>query len=341
VLERLRTRTIERGEDSELPLVDAQLAMLERFLGRLDSSAGYAEEGYEQARQLGSPAMQTIMLAERCLTRTTAGDISGARADIAVAQELVKRTGYALGDLWCRCAIGWLELSVGNPAVAREAFEPMVRAAEARGSWDPITGAYLPDAIETLVATGELERAHTLAMLVNAYAETVGRHQVALARRTVALVLAARGDMDAALDRAAQAVDAFHQLPLPLGLARALLVKGQIHRRRREKLLAREALSQSEQIFGAVGAPLWAERARAELRRVGLRALAPDELTHTEQRIAALAAEGFRNQQIADRVFVSPKTVEANLARIYRKLGVRSRAELAARFHRQADLSET
>ena len=341
VLDGLRKRTIDRGDDSELPLVDVQLAMLERYQGRLDASAAYAEEGFELARQLGSPAMQTIMLAERCLTRTTAGDISGARADIAMARELVSHTDYALGDLWSRSAMGCLELSVGNALAAREAFEPIMRGVEARGALDPIAAAYLRDAIETLVAVGELERAHTLATLVSAYADTVGRHQVALASRAAALVLAARGDIDAALDRAAQAIDAFSQLPLPLGLARALLVKGQIHRRRKEKLLAREAFSQSEQIFSAVGAPLWADRARAELRRVGLRALAPDELTQTEQRVAALAAAGLRNQQIADRVFVSPKTVEANLARIYRKLGVRSRAELAARFHQRAGPFET
>jgi DNA-binding NarL/FixJ family response regulator len=75
---------------------------------------------------------------------------------------------------------------------------------------------------------------------------------------------------------------------------------------------------------------MWAEQARAELGRVGLRR-APDELTPTERRVAELAATGLTNREVASAAFMSPKTVEANLARVYRKLGIASRAELGAR----------
>ena len=78
---------------------------------------------------------------------------------------------------------------------------------------------------------------------------------------------------------------------------------------------------------------MWADRARAELERLGLRPSA-GALTETESRIAALAASGATNREIAGLMFVSVKTVEANLSRCYRKLGVRSRVELARRLER-------
>ena len=93
---------------------------------------------------------------------------------------------------------------------------------------------------------------------------------------------------------------------------------------------AREALDQALAIFDELGARLWAEKARAELERIGgRRAPATGELTPTEQRIAALAAEGRSNKEIAAALFVTPKTVGTQLSRIYRKVGVHSRTELA------------
>jgi DNA-binding CsgD family transcriptional regulator len=79
--------------------------------------------------------------------------------------------------------------------------------------------------------------------------------------------------------------------------------------------------------FAALGATGWADRAREELRRVPVKRSQPG-LTATEENIARLAAAGLTNVQIAERAFISPKTVEANLSRAYAKLGVHSRAQL-------------
>jgi len=95
------------------------------------------------------------------------------------------------------------------------------------------------------------------------------------------------------------------------------------------KKLADEALRSANRSFERLGSPLWAERAQAELARVGLRRREPDDLNETERRVAELAAQGLSNQEIAQRAFLSVKTVEANLTRVYRKLGIRSRAALA------------
>jgi DNA-binding CsgD family transcriptional regulator len=95
--------------------------------------------------------------------------------------------------------------------------------------------------------------------------------------------------------------------------------------------VAAEWLRQALELFEQAGARLWAQRARAELGRVGVRPAAPGQLTACERRVAELAAYGRTNRQVAAQLFISPKTVEANLARAYRKLGIRSRAELGAR----------
>jgi DNA-binding CsgD family transcriptional regulator len=123
---------------------------------------------------------------------------------------------------------------------------------------------------------------------------------------------------------------------MPFERARTLLVAGQIHRRRREKALAREALTGALDAFTSMHTPIWAQRARAELSRIPSRQDGA-ELTPTEQTIARLAIEGLTNREIADRAFMSPKTVEVNLTRIYRKLGIRSRAALANRMTGHGD----
>jgi DNA-binding CsgD family transcriptional regulator len=151
-------------------------------------------------------------------------------------------------------------------------------------------------------------------------------------RRAVqALLLAARGNPDAAAAAAEEALTHHERLPMPFELARTLLARGQLRRRAKQKRAARESLQEALQIFQRLGAPLWAERARAELRRIGLRPPAPLELTPTEERVAGLVAAGHTNQEAAQALFLSVHTVEDNLRRIYRKLGVRSRTELAAK----------
>jgi DNA-binding CsgD family transcriptional regulator len=117
---------------------------------------------------------------------------------------------------------------------------------------------------------------------------------------------------------------------MPFERARTLLLAGQAYRRYKQRGRARELLREALAEFERIGAPRWVERARAELARVGGRAPSGDELTATERRIAELVASGLSNREVAERAFVSVKTVEASLTRVYRKLGVRSRAGLAA-----------
>ena len=110
-------------------------------------------------------------------------------------------------------------------------------------------------------------------------------------------------------------------------------------RRDKHKAAAKASLEQALGIFERLGAPLWAEVTGAELGRVGLRPAAPVDargITAAEARVAELVAAGRSNREVAGELFMSPKTVEAHLSRIYRKLGVRSRAELAHKLTRQS-----
>ncbi len=128
-----------------------------------------------------------------------------------------------------------------------------------------------------------------------------------------------------------RALELHDRLEEPFERARTLVLLGNVLRRDRKKRAAREALENALEIFGQLGAVLWEAKTHAELSRVGGRAPAPVGLTPTEQRIAELIASGLTYRETADALFISPKTVQWNLSKVYRKLGIRSRNELPAR----------
>jgi DNA-binding CsgD family transcriptional regulator len=117
-------------------------------------------------------------------------------------------------------------------------------------------------------------------------------------------------------------------------LARTQLVYGEWLRRQRRRRDARQVLRTAHDMFEVIGAEAFAERARVELRATGERARkrtleTVDELTAQEAQIARLAAEGARNPEIAAQLFISPSTVAYHLRKVYRKLGINSRTQLA------------
>lgn len=144
-------------------------------------------------------------------------------------------------------------------------------------------------------------------------------------------LLAACGDLEGALISFGLAMDTNGEIDEPFEFARTLMAVGITERRAKRKRAAREALLRAEEIFAGLPAPVWAARAQAEIKRLGLRAEG-NALTETEARIARLAANGRTNPEIAAEVFLSRKTVEDNLSKIYRKLGIRSRIELARNY---------
>jgi len=137
-----------------------------------------------------------------------------------------------------------------------------------------------------------------------------------------------RHDHDAAFYTLFEGYDELDRLPMPFERARTLLLLGQLQRRQRRKESAAASLQEATEIFERLHVPLWADRAHSELARANVAQRRSGQLTPSEQRVAELAASGMKNRDVATTLFISPKTVEANLARIYRKLGIKSRAEL-------------
>jgi RNA polymerase sigma factor (sigma-70 family) len=144
-------------------------------------------------------------------------------------------------------------------------------------------------------------------------------------------LLAAATDAD---DLYGAAIGHLGQTRAVVHLARTHLLYGEWLRRQRRRREARQELRVAHEMFGSLGAAAFAERARAELEATGEHARrrtveAADSLTPQEARIARLAAEGASNPDIADQLYVSRRTVESHLTKIYTKLGVSSRTQLA------------
>ncbi len=228
--------------------------------------------------------------------------------------------------------LGLIQLSLDAWAEADEHFEEAASLAERIATRHPGRFKLAGDRVEAALALGDVERAEAIvATLAEAAGIAPTPWALAVGARSSALLAAARGDLEGAAATFDRALVEHDGLPMPFERARTLLAKGQLHRRRREKRLADETLRGALAIFEEVGASIWADRARTELARVGLRPRAPEELTETERRVAELAAQGLSSRQIADRAFLAPKTVGNVLGRVYQKLDIHSRAELGAR----------
>ena len=331
VLQSLRGRLIEHGEDSDLPELLAVLARIECLAGNLTQAAELADQGYDLARQEASDSLAAHTKAMRALVNAHAGRADETRAAAAEAIDLAGRSGWQLAAFWTSTALGLLELSLGNDEAVVATLAHSIELVEEHGLAEPTRCPFLPDAIEALVHLGDLERADSLTRTLERRGGELERGSAVIAgARCRALILAARGEVPDALDALDRTLAGQPPLPMPLELARTLIVKGQLQRRRKQKRAAGESLRQALSLCEEIGAELWAERARSELARVEV-PHERNELSPTETRVAALAASGLTNREIAASAFMSQKTVEANLSRIYRKLGIRSRAELGVR----------
>jgi DNA-binding CsgD family transcriptional regulator len=321
-----------RGDEVSEPMILLNLGHLELRAGQLDTSGRLAREALAIAEVTGNTLAQALAELQVAADETRTGEWASSDERIRVATAMTDQVGdpFLLGI--GSTILGRLLSTRGDHAGAVAALHAAARHAERAGladpGWDPCPG----DLAESLLALGRVDEAEAeLARLAAAGAGLDRPHLEAVLPRLEAQLRAARaGPDDEARTLALTAVAAHERLGTTFELGRSLLVAGRLHRRAKQKRLAHELLGRAVAVFEANPAPVWAERARDELRRVGLRPSAPDGLTSTEARVAALAAAGRTNREIAAEVFASPKTVEAVLSRVYRKLGVRSRVELVA-----------
>jgi DNA-binding NarL/FixJ family response regulator len=326
----IRQRCLECGEENELMFLAFHGALIEIWRGDFTEAAGIAEDASERARLLGGDLPLFIALTISAAVAAYAGRVDDARSDAIGALEAGQRSNSTTMLVWPDTVVGFLEVSLGNYAAAVTALEEqLTRLGAAPDGTEVIAASFVPDAIEALIQVGRLAEAEQLIERLERNGRRLDRAwMLAVGARGRALLLATLGDLEAANQAVAQAMAEHERLPMPFERARTQLLLGQIQRRRRRKDAATVTLREALAAFEGMGIPLWADRARAELARCAVVPRRPTELTPTEQRVAELAASGMTNRDVAAALFISPKTVEVNLSRVYRKLGINSRAEL-------------
>jgi len=333
-----------------------------RYIDDFEGARASLEEAEQQAREEGDESSLANILLNRVIVATWAGDLAGA-AELAERMldafgqqgvdagagdlwrayvdayagrvESVREAaaqadpGEAMGTaLWSRC-LGLAELAAGDNTSADGHLAAALEVFEGVAFREPAIWRVDGDAIEAALAVGDVERAEGL---LGRFEERAARSRIpwslAVSARCRGLLLGARGELEAAGEAFERALAEHERCPMPFERARTLLVQARLQRRLKQKRRARLSLDETRELFARQGAEGWLARVDEELRRVAVRR-APEELSATELRIAQLAADGLTNRVIAEQAFVSVKTVEANLKRAYRKLGISSRAQLA------------
>ena len=251
-----------------------------------------------------------------------------ARAALERAIRLAQPPGYGSSVLWGHAALGFVDLAHGRAREAIAQLEECGRLAGIAGLEDPTIVPWASDLVEAYVNAGRDEPAQRVCEQLTVRAGRAALPlPLALAERCRGLT--SRGEFEPHFLRALELHDSCQA---PLERARALLAFGSRLHRACRRVEARERLREALADFERLGAEPWAERARAELRASGAvrrPAAASDELTAQEARVAIGVARGLTNREVAEDLFLSPKTVEFHLGRVFRKLGIRSRTELA------------
>lgn len=319
----------EQGDEASSCGVLGHLAALEAMTGHPERAAQRAREALDLAEQTDQYTYVTLALLADAELRLRTGDADGARRG---ADDVLTRLAEAPDLSFERRARAILGMSALVSGDLRAADRELTRADHintVQHFREPAFDRYHGDHVEAVVGLGDLDRAEVLVERLEARATALPRPWIcAVSARSRGLLEAARGDLAAAALAYERAEHAHAQLDMPAELARTKLVQGRLLRRRGERASAQAVLRDAVAGFERAGDRAWAAVSQRELdRAIGRRQ--PGSLSATERQVAELAIAGLRNQEIADRLVVSRKTVEANLSRVYGKLGVRSRTELA------------
>ncbi len=303
------------------------LAEVEWRAGNWDLARSHAEANLRWSRETGygqeGPPAYIVSLLE-----AGRGDVDGARTRAAKGVEDAEGERDWTFAAQCRWVLGLIELSIDNAAAALRWLDPIADMLQDGGIGEPGCYPFTPDLIEAWAATGHLDRAAgRLAWLQDAARRLDHPWARITSGRAEAVLRLAEHDPAAAGYAVTAAIAEARERRLPFELGRCLLVLGTAQRKARQRRHAAESLDEAAATFAGLGARRWQALAAAQRAR-----LAPGRdstLTPTERRIAELVASGHSNPEIAATLYISVKTVEANLTRIYRKLSLRGRVDLA------------
>jgi DNA-binding CsgD family transcriptional regulator len=319
----IRAEGIVTALAGALPL----LAYCEMAIRRLRAAEASVAEGIELARQLAFENDETGYLGVQARILALQGDEDGCRE---IAQDTLRRSvtnGIGWATRNARLALAELELGLGNPREALAHFDQIDPTPV-----PPLVAMATPDLVDAALRAGEVERAAAATARFAEWAP-VSRapHVHGMVARCHAILAEDGAEADALFAEALALHD--HDAP-PYERARTQLAYGERLRRDRRKIEARAQLRAALETFEGLGTAPWAERARGELNATGESARKRDastidDLTPQELRIAQLVAAGASNRDAAAQLFVSPKTVEYHLRKVFLKLGLSSRIELA------------
>jgi DNA-binding NarL/FixJ family response regulator len=302
------------------------LAHIDLRRGRLAAARAALEENL-RVRADGRTDEATFSLLAQVVAWQ--GDLGRARA---LAQEAIATARRGSDRIWE--IEGWFVLGLAD--VAEGQYEAAVghllhveALLQQASCGHPNIVPWFPDGVEALLAVDRLGDAADVTDRADAVATQVDIPTArAMAARCRGLVLAHSGELARAEAVLAEAHGVYEEFGVAIEAARTLLSLGAVRRRMRQKARARADLARARDVFRACGAVIWEARAEHELERAAA-AAAGAALTSSERSVAELAASGVHNREIAGRLYISEKTVEAVLTRVYRKLSVRSRTELA------------
>jgi DNA-binding CsgD family transcriptional regulator len=338
--DRMLSMLVERGQDASICLMGIYITKAVCWGGNLQAAENYALASQVASEHSGWAAGRAFAAASGAMVDCLAGRPDAARQKIEQASGIFGNQS-PVRTFWMMSCLGALELSLGDYAATDRVLSPYLHLLESSGVGEPGVVAFVADEAEALIGLDRTDEAEPLIEWLENRGTALDRPwALAASGRCRALRLGAGGQNREALEAVGQALLHSKGLRMPVEHARTLLVKGRLHRRTKEKSAAKEALDEAVRIFEGSGAMAWADRAREELDRVGLRPRASGELTATESQVAELAASGMSTKAIAAEAFLTPKTVEGVLTRVYRKLGVSSRAQLASQLARRSDPPE-
>jgi DNA-binding CsgD family transcriptional regulator len=338
ILDRLISAARDASAVTSLIFPLAAHAFLDFRRGRWQPAYADAAEAVRLARETGNHGLLAFALAAVALVEAATGRSQDARINARECLELCERLGAPVISTYVHHALGLEALGSAEAALAAEHLDRAHRLA-ARLQMQRGVVQFGADRVEALHRAGRTDEAHV------ALEELADR--ASGGRWALAAIARCRGILaDSGYEDHFEHALGHHQHDgQPFERARTQLAYGERLRRDRRRADAREQLIEALDVLERLGATRWAQRARDELRSTGggsptadpapvaketVAAAGLDELTAHELQIARLVAYGLTNREVAAKLFLSPKTIEYHLSQIYRKLGLRSRTQLAS-----------
>jgi DNA-binding CsgD family transcriptional regulator len=332
VHERIIATARRLSAPSMLPFPLAWRSAVDFRTGKWADARSSAAESVRLGRELGQMSPFGLMTLAR--VDAAQGHEQDCREAAAASLELARRHRVGSLEVIVRGTLGFLELGLGRYEAVVDQLGPVAAYADSSTLGNPIVVQWQPDLIEASI---RLDRREYALERLARFEEEGSSSGVTWAQAAAARcrgLLAEEGAYEAEFQAALE----LHDLtPTPFERARTELCYGERLRRSGQRVESRTWLRKAQELFESVGAEPWAERARSELRASGETArrrdtVASDQLTAQELQVALIVAQGATNREAAAALFLSPKTIEFHLGHVYRKLGLRSRAQLAAVF---------